>query len=66
MGSALLTVPEVASLVRAPESTVRYWRHMGTGPKSFKVGRRVMFRQEDVEAWLEEQYAADGQAQRVG
>lgn len=54
----MMTLAEVAEYVRAPESTVRFWRHKGTGPKSFKIGRRVMFRQEDVEAWLEEQYSA--------
>lgn len=49
-----LTTEEVAELVRAPAETVRYWRHIGKGPKSFKVGRRVLYRREDVEAWLTE------------
>lgn len=53
----LLTLAEVAELVRAPAGTLRYWRHMGLGPKSFKVGRRVMYRAEDVQSWLDEQYA---------
>jgi hypothetical protein len=39
-------------------ATLRFWRHKGTGPKSFKVGRRLMYREEDVAAWLEAQYAA--------
>jgi len=47
-----LTTEEVADLVRSSRETVRYWRHIGTGPASFKVGRRVLYAREDVEAWL--------------
>jgi len=47
-----LTISEVAELVRAPLETVRYWRHIGKGPKSFKVGRRVLYAVEDVDAWI--------------
>ena len=48
-----LVTAEVAELVRAPIETVRYWRHCpGKGPKSFKVGRRVLYAVEDVEAWI--------------
>ena len=49
-----LTTAEVADILRAPVETVRYWRHLGTGPKTFKVGRRVMVRKADLEAWLDE------------
>ncbi len=56
---SLLTTSEVAALTRAPEATVRYWRHLGTGPRSFKIGRRVVYRESDVMAWLEERMAAD-------
>ena len=27
----LLTMAEVAAIVRAPVATLRYWRHLGTG-----------------------------------
>jgi excisionase family DNA binding protein len=47
-----LTTSEVASILRAPEATVRYWRHLGTGPQSFKVGRRVLYDRADVEAFI--------------
>lgn len=56
-GHINMTTEEVAAEVRAPLETLRYWRHIGKGPKSFKLGRRVLYRREDVEAWLEEQYA---------
>lgn len=38
--------------------TLRYWRRIGEGPPSFKVGRRVVYKLEDVEAWLEGQRVA--------
>jgi predicted DNA-binding transcriptional regulator AlpA len=52
MSTEYLTTAEVASLCRSPVETVRYWRYVGQGPKSFKVGRRVLYAAEDVEAWL--------------
>ena len=50
----LLTIKEVAAIVRAPEGTVRYWRFMGTGPRSIKIGKRVCFWKSDVLQWLED------------
>ena len=47
-----LTTAELAEMVRAPIETVRYWRHIGSGPKSFKLGRRVLYELADVEAWI--------------
>lgn len=46
-----LTTNEVADLFRTSPATVRYWRHIGTGPKSFKIGRRVLYAREDVDAY---------------
>lgn len=50
--SDYLTTEEVAGLLRAPLETVRYWRHIGKGPRSFKIGRRVLYAREDVEAFI--------------
>jgi hypothetical protein len=42
----------LASRERAP-ATLRYWRSVGDcGPKSFKLGRRVLYRRADVERWI--------------
>ena len=49
-----LTTKELGQKCRAPEATVRYWRHIGYGPPSIKVGRRVLYRAVDVDAWLEQ------------
>jgi excisionase family DNA binding protein len=48
-----LTTAEVAEIFRTSPETVRYWRHVGKGPRSFKVGRRVLYRESDVQAWAD-------------
>lgn len=53
MNVEYLTTTEVAELMRTSPETVRYWRHAGKGPRSFKVGRRVLYAEADVRAWLE-------------
>lgn len=61
MADKLLTVSEVAELTRLSEATLRYFRHEGTkGPKSAKLGRRVVYRESDVLAWIDKAFA-DGQ-----
>jgi excisionase family DNA binding protein len=47
-----LTTQEVAEILRTPAETVRYWRHVKKGPKSFKLGRRVLYDADDVEAFI--------------
>lgn len=51
-----LTTQEVAEILRTPAETVRYWRHVGKGPKSFKVpgGRRVLYASDDLERFIAE------------
>ena len=63
-GDELLTISEVAAIVRAPIATMRYWRHLGTGPRSFRVGRGVRYWRHDVTDWLHQQSRDDGP--RVG
>jgi hypothetical protein len=53
---------EVAELLRTPIETVRYWRHVGKGPASFKVGRTVLYAVEDVEAFIAEARKAGASA----
>ena len=54
----LLTITEVADIVRAPVATLRYWRHLGTGPHSFRIGRTVPYWHHDVTTWLQQQSTA--------
>ncbi len=51
----LLTMKEVAALVRVPVATLRYWRHLGTGPRGFRIGRSVRYWRTEVHTWLVEQ-----------
>ena len=58
----LLTITEAADLLRAPVATLRYWRHQGTGPHSFRLGRRVLYRREDLHAWIDTQHRQNSAA----
>ncbi|MEU8391527.1 helix-turn-helix domain-containing protein [Micromonospora sp. NPDC048843] len=49
-----LTTEELAALTRSTPGTVRYWRHMGKGPRGIKRGKRVLYAESDVAAWLAE------------
>jgi DNA-binding transcriptional MerR regulator len=57
MVSQYLTTQEVAAMFRTSPETVRYWRHIGYGPPSFKVGRRVLYEAEQIEQWGRQQAA---------
>jgi predicted DNA-binding transcriptional regulator AlpA len=60
----LLTITEAAETVRVPVATLRYWRYLGTGPRSFRVGRRVVYRRGEIEAWLVQLESTSGGATR--
>jgi DNA-binding transcriptional MerR regulator len=53
--SDLLTLTEAAAFLRAPVATLRYWRHLGIGPEGFRLGRRLLYRREDLDRWVAEQ-----------
>lgn len=57
--SKYLTTNEVSELLRTPVETLRWWRHVGRGPASFKVGRRTLYAVEDVEAFVAEARRVD-------
>jgi excisionase family DNA binding protein len=50
----LLTATEVAAYLGVPVSTIHFWRGRGQGPAAIKVGRRLVFRAEDLAAWIQE------------
>ena len=49
----LLTIAEAAELLRVPVATLRYWRHLEAGPRSFRLGRRVLYRHSDLHDWID-------------
>jgi hypothetical protein len=51
----MLSIEEAATYLRVPVATMRYWRHLGTGPHSFRVGRYVRYWRTDLVLWLTEQ-----------
>ena len=56
----LLTITEAAELLRAPVATLRYWRHLDSGPRSFRLGRRVLYRRDDLHAWINAHHDRQG------
>ena len=57
----LLTTAEAAEMLNTPPATLRWWRHCGTGPRSFRLGsRKVMYRAEDVRRFIDVRYEAAG------
>jgi excisionase family DNA binding protein len=49
-----MTTEQVAEKLGLHPQTIRQWRHRGTvGPKSFKMGGAVRYKESDVDAWLE-------------
>jgi predicted DNA-binding transcriptional regulator AlpA len=61
MTSELLHLEEVSEMTRIPVPSLRFYRHNGTGPRSFRLGNRIVYKRADVEAWIEERYNADAQ-----
>ena len=55
-----LTSTGLEQLTGVPASTWRYWAINDTGPRSFKIGRRRVWRRTDVLAWIAQQDAATG------
>lgn len=53
----LMTIEEVADLLRTPVNTLRYWRHKGVGPRAAKMGSTLRYRRADVVAWVDAQFA---------
>jgi len=52
----LLSIEEVATELGIPVPTLRYWRTRSEGPRSFRLGRRVVYKRTDIEAWINEAY----------
>lgn len=50
--SELLNSQELADMCGRSLRTIQHWRRVGYGPKGVRVGRWVLYRREDVEAWL--------------
>jgi excisionase family DNA binding protein len=54
----LLDLSEVAEKLRMPVATVRYKRHRGELPFTFRLGRRVVAYEAEVDEYIATQRAA--------
>jgi len=54
----LLGAQEVSGMIGVPSGTLRYWRHADIGPASFTLGRRVVYRRDEVLRWITERESA--------
>ena len=58
MDRELVSAVDLEKLTGTRASTWRYWASIGTGPASFKLGRRRVWKKSLVLAWLAEQETA--------
>lgn len=56
----LLRIEDVEAMTGISANTLRFWRHQKSGPKSAKLGRRVVYREADVIAWIDLQFENAG------
>jgi predicted DNA-binding transcriptional regulator AlpA len=56
MSDLVLGLKATAERINVPEKTLRHWRSLGKGPRGVRIGRRVMFRVSDIDAWLDQQF----------
>jgi DNA-binding transcriptional MerR regulator len=54
--SQILGIEQLAEELNTSINTVRYWRTTGYGPKSARIGRRVVYRRANVDAWINAQF----------
>ena len=46
-----ITQEQLAERWHLSPRTLEQWRWLGKGPRFLKIGARVLYREEDVEAW---------------
>jgi DNA-binding transcriptional MerR regulator len=55
----LLSTREVSAETGFAEGTLKFWRATGIGPPSARIGRRVVYREDDLIAWIEAQFKGE-------
>lgn len=64
--SALLRQREAAAQLCLSERTLERYRVTGQGPKFIKAGRRVLYRQSDLEEWVNSRLVGSTSEWRTG
>ncbi len=49
----LLTVDDVAAVLRVPKSTLYQWSYQGEGPPVVRVGRHLRYPGDLLDAWID-------------
>jgi hypothetical protein len=49
------TEKQTSDLLGVAPSTLKAWRVSGKGPRYFKIGRWIFYRQDDLDTWIEGQ-----------
>lgn len=62
----VLTLAELADRLHVTVQTLYDLRSKGRGPRGFRVGRRLMFRVSEIEAWLGRMEREDGSRRSAG
>lgn len=62
----VLTLSQLAAHLSVNVQTLYDLRSKGRGPRGFRVGRELRFRQSEVDAWLARLEAADGDRHPAG
>jgi predicted DNA-binding transcriptional regulator AlpA len=58
----LLTFAETAERLRKSEDALRWMVHKGNAPKPAKIGGRLMFKESDVNDFVEAQFTQEASA----
>lgn len=62
MDSQLLDIRQVADRCGVHPQTIHQMRYRGDGPPAVRIGRKLKFRPEDIEAWIESRRETPKQA----
>jgi predicted DNA-binding transcriptional regulator AlpA len=62
MTRKILRLEQIAERTGVPLATLRWYRHRGEGPRTWRLGRRVVAYEDDVNSWLDQQAQAAGAA----
>jgi hypothetical protein len=57
MDTKFFRTEEIAERYRTSDSTVRYWRMTGYGPRGIRIGRQVLYPADEVARFEAEQAA---------
>ena len=55
-----MTSKEAGTYLRTSDAVLQQWRYLGKGPKYYKLGRKVLYKRADLDAWVESQAVTPG------